>query len=498
MSRSFIFFNSKRSITVMLSSLCEFDGSSLIALWHSIGLSDEEQEKEKLKLNDLIRATITSFQAPFSQTEEDLKCKIQTTSDAFQKLKKAFGIPCEALLTDLPESNLRSHLSQITSEYESFKASHQECIEKFSSLQSEVSALFSKLEIPEEDRGEFGKVDCDDYTVGRLQRFTETSRLLQEQVQTRQEELTKRHSSIQELAGKLEVSVPDYVTIAFQASDISTETMKKVVECEANLIATKQLREAEINRRKTSLTRLWDALKVPQSERQEFLAKQSTIGETALDAYANAIGRLKTQREEHLPEIIRAQLSEINRIESELHRTLTQIVIEGQDANTVYDTLENVLDTLNAEYIELRPFVEMINQRTELLSEADELNEAAKKLEEARAKKKEIDQKKLNKDEQARRRIRSLLPRLEKKLLLSLLEYQVNQEKDFLWDGQPYVEQLGHIKLSDIELRQAKFTRKKSVSSSRRISQLGPVEDVAKKNSRRSLENRQAPLNRPN
>jgi hypothetical protein len=140
----------------------------------------------------------------------------------------------------------------------------------------------------------------------------------------------------------------------------------------------------------------------------------------------------------------------------------------------------------------------MINQRTELLTEADGLNEAAKRVEEARVRKKEVDQKKLNKDEQARRRIRSKLPRLERKLLLALLEYQTNQEKDFLWDGQPYVEQLTHIKLSDVELRQAKFTRKKSVPSSRRISQLGVLEDPSKKSARQSLENRQAGLNRPN
>jgi hypothetical protein len=65
-------------------------------------------------------------------------------------------------------------------------------------------------------------------------------------------------------------------------------------------------------------------------------------------------------------------------------------------------------------------------------------------------------------------------------------------------DGKCYIDQLSHIKLSDVELRQAKFARKKSVPPSRRVSQLGPLDDGAKKGSRRSLENRAAELNRPN
>jgi hypothetical protein len=47
--------------------------------------------------------------------------------------------------------------------------------------------------------------------------------------------------------------VPDYVPLAFEASDISAATIQRVVECEANLIATKHLRETEIERRKASL-----------------------------------------------------------------------------------------------------------------------------------------------------------------------------------------------------------------------------------------------------
>jgi hypothetical protein len=481
----------------MLGALHDFDGDALTGLWRNIGLTEAEQAEEMAKLNGLVRQAIETFQAQFAETEQNLKDQIRSTWNAYQALSNAFGVAANAHLVDAPRTSLRSRLAEITAEYEAFKAAHQARITEFDALHAEVSSLFTKLEIPEDDRGEFATLGCEDYTALRLQRFTETRKLLHEHVTTREGELSKRQASIENLSRELEAEIPDDIALAFQARDISAETLRKVAECEVNLKATKQLRESEIDRQKLVLLRLWDALKISAPERDSFANQWPTLGDSVLEGYANEITKLKAQRQEHLPEIIRAQLAEINRIEAELHRPLTQFAIEGQDANTLYDILERIFDGLQAEQSELRPLLELIAQRTELLKELDDLNESAKLLEETRLKKKEVDLKKVSKDEQARRRIRSLLPRLEKKLLIALLDYHANKEQEFLWDGQPYVEHLGHIKLSDVELRQAKTARKKSVQPSRRASQLGPLDDGEKAGSRRSLENRLATLNHP-
>jgi hypothetical protein len=479
----------------MLGSLHDFDGEALIRLWHNIGLTESEQAQETAKLEALVRQTIATFQSDFVNIEQSLKDQIQSVWTAYHSLCSAFGASASPVLLDPSKASLRNRLSQITTEYDTFKEAHQARISEFDALHSEVSSLFSKLEIPEQDRGEFATLGCQDYTTTRLQRFTETRKLLREQVTARQDELAKRHASIQNLSAELEVAVPDDVTAAAQALDISTETMKKVVECEANLKATKQLREAEIDRRKAVIARLWEALNIPTEERASFVTEPATLGESILDAYANEIAKLKARREEHLPEIIRGQLAEINRLEAEMHQPLTQISMEGQDANQVSETLEGIFDSLKAEESEVKSCIELIEQRSELLKDLEELNGSAKLIEEARLKKKEVNPKKVNKDEQARRRIRSLLPRLEKKLLMALHEYQASKEREFLWDGRPYVEHLAHIRLSDVELRQAKTARKKSVAASRRASQLGPLDDSGKGPFRKSLENRS--VNRP-
>jgi hypothetical protein len=73
------------------------------------------------------------------------------------------------------------------------------------------------------------------------------------------------------MSAELDVVIPEFVTAAHQSHDISTETMQKIVEVEANLIATKQLREAAIEQKKVELAKLWNVLQTPEPEREQFV-----------------------------------------------------------------------------------------------------------------------------------------------------------------------------------------------------------------------------------
>jgi hypothetical protein len=48
-------------------------------------------------------------------------------------------------------------------------------------------------------------------------------------------------------------------------------------------------------------------------------------------------------------------------------------------------------------------------------------------------------------EEKARRQYRKVLPKVEKKLLQLLTEYRAANERDFEWDGRPYVERLADV-----------------------------------------------------
>jgi hypothetical protein len=485
----------------MFGFLSDFDSSPIQELWTAMGFDESEQDSEQKELADTILSAIEHYQNGLNQTTQKLKSQFDSVMSQYTAMMKAFGVPPDTAaqtIESLNSLNLRSRVAKATSDFEAFKADHKAQIDQLAIVQEEVSALFDKLEIPESDRGESASVGSDDYTGARIQRFIETAKLLSEQVTARTVQLEKRFTSIEKISVELDVTVPEFVITAHQSQDISTETMQKVVEIEANLIATKQLREAAIGQKKIELGKLWNVLRTPEPEREQFVATWASLGESTLEAYSSEITKLRTLRQDHLPQIIESRIAEIAKIEAQLHKESAPIDVSSLDPNEAYDILEQKFEALTAELAEVWQIIDSINQREDFLRKAVELNESAKRIEEARAKKQEVDQKQVNCGERARRRIRSLLPRLEKKLLIMLIEYESRHaNKPFLWGAKPYAANLEHIRLSDVEIRQAKCGRKKNSPGGRRVGQLGPIEPMPRKGCQRSLENSLAGINRP-
>jgi hypothetical protein len=95
----------------------------------------------------------------------------------------------------------------------------------------------------------------------------------------------------------------------------------------------------------------------------------------------------------------------------------------------------------------MEPFLELIQQREQMLLDIQTLGTEPPK---AQAKKTErIDPK----EEQHRRRLKTLLPRLERKLVTMLIEFRQVNGFDLEWDGEPYIGTLSHIILSDMEVK---------------------------------------------
>jgi hypothetical protein len=485
----------------MLGFLNDFDSSSIEELWTAMGFDQSERDSEQKKLADAILGAIADYQNGLEQTTQELKSQFNSVTSEYTTMMKAFGVPPETAaqtIESFDSLDLRSRVTKATSDFDAFKASHKAEIEQLATVQADVSALFDKLEIPESDRGEFASVGCDDYTSARIRRFVETAKLLTEQVTARAAELQKRFASIEKISAELDVSVPEFVTAAHESDDISTETAQKIVEVEANLIATKRLREAAIEQRKVELSKLWNVLQTPAAEREHFTAAWASLGESALDAYSGEIAKLRAVRQEHLPRIIESRHAEIAKLQAQLHGEPAPIDVSSLDPNEAYDVLEQTVEALTAELAKVSQIIDSINQREELLREAASLSEAMRRTDEVRAQKREVDQKQVNRDERARRRIRSLLLRLEKKLLIMLIEYQASHtDRPFLWDAKPYAANLEHIRLSDVEMRQARCGRKRSLQGSRKGRQLGPVEPAPRKGRQRSLENSPASTDRP-
>ena len=218
--------------------------------------------------------------------------------------------------------------------------------------------------------------------------------------------------------------------------------------------------------------RLWDLLNISTKERTRFLHSHSTLSNEDIESCINERKRLWELRNQKLPELIISLKEQISIIADYLQMAENSIpVFDETDLEKAFKLYEDELQKLEDEKKKMSPYIDLILKREELLAEMEELTKEAKRAAKLEVKGKLVDQKKQNKDEQTRRRIRSILPRLEKNLLLMLMEYKEDNSVEFLWKGEPYIQNLSHIRLSDVEISRAKKKniRKKSMQPKKEV-----------------------------
>ena len=185
------------------------------------------------------------------------------------------------------------------------------------------------------------------------------------------------------------------------------------------------------------------------------------------------------------------------------------------------DPLLKVFNNYDAELLRLKkiqyvsqPIIDLINQRNEIISQYKELSEPKpKETKPVEVKPKPEDTKKLKqrksdrlnakgttnrerpkppdpkeklKAERISRRYKSVLPRIEKKLKILLLEFRSNNGEDFLWEEKPIIDELEHIHVTQDELNQNRTVKKHSTKKNEEIQdyKINPDSDAVPKKAR--------------
>ena len=173
-----------------LQEVAEYDTSAIVSTWQEIGYSQEEQEEQQEKLNEVIIKAIQSYQEMIENDRDSMKEQIVDIYESFSKLLKAFGKPESELNNILScmndEMKLKEKLNVINSKFTEFQASHQHIVDKFENLHSECSQLFDRLEINAENRGEFTTLDTEDYTNGKMEKYEEKLKNLKNEIENRE------------------------------------------------------------------------------------------------------------------------------------------------------------------------------------------------------------------------------------------------------------------------------------------------------------------------
>lgn len=448
---------------------CDFGDalSTLQTIWVSMGLEEEEISNEKGRLEQEISKVFSNFVNSTSDKLHMMEQEIEETLTAHAKLLRSFNHSEEevnAVINTPLEGTLKRRLQIVKDNYEKFHIKCEKQIMMFTSIQKQLDSLFEQLEI--KDKGEFAEVGDFDFSDDRLSKYQKKLKEVKEEVNSRSEKMREKKNTVKELLKELGETTPSDILIIFDNSSITDASFKEVSTFIHDLEQEKAKRFAKLTEIANEIMRLWDLLKVSNKERQRFLHSHSTLSNAEIESSINERERLRELRNQKLPELIVSLKEKIHEIADYLQISENSIAsFDETDPEKAFKLYEDELQKLEDEKKRKSPYIDLISKREELLAEMEELTRQAQKADKLEVKGKLLDKKKQNKDEQTRRRIRSILPRLEKNLLLMLIEFKEDNGDEFLWKGEPYVQNLSHIRLSDVEISRAKKknSRKKSI-----------------------------------
>ena len=209
------------------------------------------------------------------------------------------------------------------------------------------------------------------------------------------------------------------------------------------------------------ITEKWNLLNIPENQRKEFLNQRNKLSEKDIqECYYENIKLLKLI-EEKLPELNNNLINQIIEISKNLYlkeEDLNNFLININKLNNnkeKFIELDSLLNNLKRSFKLSQPIIQLIEQRNDIINNYNDLINNKNFL---------INKEDL-KTQKYKRRFKYLLPRLEKKLLLKLLEFNTAQGYHFQWKGQDFINFLDHIILSPAEKQQAKNEgRRKSLS----------------------------------
>jgi hypothetical protein len=272
----------------------------------------------------------------------------------------------------------------------------------------------------------------------------------------RQDAILNANKEIAIFSAELEVEIPNAIVNIFATNSLNHSSISEVTEYSQRLQTLREERIEQISGMAAEIMKLWCVLGVDPQHQQEFLQAHSTVSTSVVEACMKEIQRLNELQAERLPLLIKDQVLQIRQYRSTLHILGSERQNEGE-LREIFETNKEELKNLAALHHKMEPFLELIQQREQMLLEVQTQKPEQPKI--TGKKSERVDPK----EEQRKRRLKALLPRLERKLMTMLIEFREVNGFDLEWDNEPYIGTLSHVILSDMEVKAIRGkARKKS------------------------------------
>lgn len=429
--------------------------SELVSLWDQLGLSDEERHEELYRLNTLLQAAKEEPVEAARKERNSLMFKIDDLKKKHVQLLRCTGgdqKQIKAVEARGKEGTLRERLRDVQSAFDEFEPIYNEKMKTLKELWDKIQTLCEKLELTDEERQRYGTFDEANLSPAQEKRYESIVRELETEEELRRKAFQELKEKIEKISGDLGESIePDFQEF-LESEPVSISGYETAVEKYESLTLLKEKRAAMITEFALEISHCWDLLRTSEAERKEFVSSHALLSEANVQDCRNEIEKLRNSIVERLPELIVTVKDDIKDICESLHNmspeTENLLALETEDMDT-FKQLDNELLRLKREFVVCQPILDLIKQRSEIIKEYDELMSA-----------KDVDKTQLDK---IQRRKKCVLPRIEKKLLIQLIEYKDSCGHDFLWDGEVLAEELPHIRLTATELNQTRKTRRSSI-----------------------------------
>ncbi|KAH0785894.1 hypothetical protein GPJ56_010155 [Histomonas meleagridis] len=450
------------------SQLLDTQPTDLESLWEELGLSQTEIEAEEQKLADRIERVKRDAIKEAIDTKNHLISQIEEIKTTHIKQLAALGNN-ESLINEVKskgnEGTLIERYTEVKSLFDGFKPTFEEREEEFLVLKENIDELFDKIGYEEEDRGEFNEIGETDLTKERLQRFESRIEELKAEVKSRENILSQYKTDIQDVMKQIESKVSPKIQEIFDNNDVSHKSFEILQEYLEDVTSIRESRIKKLYELAVEITHEWELLRTPKEERNKFLEKKKLLTEESISECEKEIVRLRSLRNEKLPELINDLQNELIYIYETFHYPETEIqkkidevfslVTNPNDNIQIFNVFEKAVYD-NRKLLQIsQPLIDLAKQRNDIITEYENcIKEEEQKMKSMKNKNEKVQND--PKTEKIKRRYKCVLPRIEKKLLISAMEYKKKMNEDFVYDGMKVVDMLKHVKLSQAEVMKTK------------------------------------------
>eukprot|EP01117_Protostelium_nocturnum_P012891 TRINITY_DN476_c1_g1_i1.p1 TRINITY_DN476_c1_g1~~TRINITY_DN476_c1_g1_i1.p1 ORF type:complete len:703 (+),score=314.31 TRINITY_DN476_c1_g1_i1:89-2110(+) len=446
--------------------------SKLSEIWNEMGIDQENRNSLLKRLAEDVAFVYNESLKRESEHRDDLKMKIISSVDSAKKISLQLGQTFN-LSKDFEKSSLLVQMDMISTLRDEVEQVYEDRIIAVEQFHQQLNGLWEDLgfSIAEKDpEGKFSVDSNEDLTLSHIQSCERLVKSASKEKQERWEETEEISTEIRrvwkemnEEKGEINNSTDSLISSSRIPLDLETLNSLRVRRDEWN--RKKNEREEEISKIALKIATLWEQLSISEEERSAFFQTHHGLGKEVVKACESELIRMEELRRKSMEGLIMESRAKVEVLWDEMQygeedRThYSNVLFCDEFTEENLDRLELEIKLLEEKAEKMRPILSLIQKREDLLKEKEEF--LAISSDPARLLSKKRDPGRLLREEKMRKVIEKELPKMEKKLKESLLEWSNENQTDFLWNGTPYI-----TKLLDAPESSEKQTPRKTLNTS--------------------------------